>query len=353
MTASTPPALQDGTRNSAGPSPAHHQDGGTGAGDSVLLTGATGFVGGALWPVLEAAGYHVRGATRDPGRAARRWPSRTWVQADVESGAGLAASLDGCRAAFYLVHGMRGGHPDFRRREVDAAHRFAAAAAAAGLERIVYLGGVAPSGEASEHLRSRLDVGEALASGPVPSLELRASMIVGAGSISWLIVRDLAARLPTMVLPRWMRSRTQPVAIADVVAALEAGLRLPLPASASFDLPGPEALTGREIIDAAARALRLRRPVAVEVPLLTPWLSSQWVRLVTRANWEVARELVLGLSSDLLARDARYWIAIRHTRLTTFSQAAAQAIADERRVPPPAGPGRTTERLVAYLRHAT
>lgn len=328
---------------------------GVGGGYPLLLTGATGFVGRALWEALDApasAGYRVRRATRDPERAARRWPSRTWVRTDVESGEGLGAALEGCRGAYYLVHGMRGGQPDFRGREVAAARRFAVAAAAAGLERIVYLGGVAPADAASEHLRSRLEVGAALASGPVPALELRASMIVGAGSVSWMIVRDLAARLPAMILPRWMRSRTQPVAIADVVRALEAGLRLPLAASASFDLPGPEILTGREILDAAADTMRLRRPLVIEVPLLSPWLSSHWVRLVTRADWEIARELVLGLASDLVARDARYWTAIRHISLTTFSQAAAQALVEEQHAPPARGAGRAAEQLVARFRPA-
>ena len=318
----------------------------------LLLTGATGFVGQALWKVLDACGYIVRGATRDAERAAGRWPSREWVRADVESGEGLEAALEGYRGAFYLVHGMGGGIPDFRGREVAAARRFAHAAAKAGVERIVYLGGVAPAGVASEHLRSRLEVGETLAMGSVPVLELRASMIVGAGSVSWMIVRDLAARLPAMILPHWMRSRTQPVAIADVAIALEAGLRLPLAARASFDLPGPEILTGREILEAAAGTMRLRRPLVVEIPQLTPWLSSHWVRLVTRANWEIARELVLGLSSDLIARDARYWTAIRHTRLTSFSQAAAHALAEEQHAPPLTGAGRAAERLVARYRRA-
>ena len=320
-------------------------------GNPVLLTGATGFVGSALWDVLDAAGHRVRGATRDPAAAQRRSPHREWAGADVDSSDGLSAALEGCRAAFYLVHGMSGGASDYREREVAAARRFATAAARAGLERIVYLGGVAPDGPPSEHLRSRLEVGEALASGTVPALELRASMIVGAGSVPWMIVRDLAARLPAMVLPRWMGSRTQPVSIADVTTALEGALHLPLTTSASYDLPGPETMTGREILEASARAMRLRHPLVMEVPLLSPWLSSHWVRLVTRADWAVARELVLGLASDLIARDARYWAAIGHSRLTTFALAASQALQAEQHTLPATGAGRAVERLVSRLQH--
>jgi uncharacterized protein YbjT (DUF2867 family) len=315
-------------------------------GRPVLLTGATGFVGRALWPALAAAGYAVRGATRDVAGARARWPGRAWVPADLETGAGVAGARAGGGAAFYLVHGMSRPAAAFRAREAAAARRFAAAAAAAGTERVVYLGGLAPAGAPSEHLRSRLEVGEVLRGGAVPTLELRASMIVGAGSASWQVVRDLAARLPAMVLPRWLRSRTQPVAVDDAVAALVAGLTLPLDRSAAFDLPGPQTLTGRAILEETADALGLRRPRVVEVPLLSPWLSSQWVRLVTRADWPVARELVLGLTSDLVARDDRYWSAIGHGRRLRFAQAAAAALAAESGAPR-RGLGGNLERVVA------
>jgi uncharacterized protein YbjT (DUF2867 family) len=137
-------------------------------------------------------------------------------------------------------------------------------------------------------------VGETLREGCVPTFELRASMIVGHGSLSWLIVRDLAARLPVMVLPSWLRSRMQPVAIDDVVVALVRALELPAGAGGAFDLPGPDVLTGRQILDETAARMHLDPPLAIEVPLLTPRLSSQWVRFVTRARWSVAREVVLG-----------------------------------------------------------
>jgi len=296
---------------------------------SLLLTGATGFVGGAVRPALVREGWRVRCLTRDAARAEKREPGLDWVQGDVADPVSCARALAGCEAALYLVHGMgEGAH--FHQRELAAAEAFAKAAAAAGVARIVYLGGVAPTGEGSEHLRSRLDVGEALRSGPVKTLELRASMIVGHGSLSWLIVRDLAARLPFMILPSWLKSRTQPVAIDDVVVALVRALDLPLAASASFDIPGPQTLSGKEILEETARVMGFAHPWMLELPLLSPRLSSLWVRFVTRAQWSVARELVVGLTRDLLARDDRFWQLISHPSRLSFADAAKLALDAER-----------------------
>jgi uncharacterized protein YbjT (DUF2867 family) len=264
-------------------------------------------------------------------------PGVEWVEGDVSRPADDARALEGVRAAFYLVHAMGEG-ADFERREIDAAGRFAEAARTAGVARIVYLGGMAPAGRPSPHLRSRLAVGETLRRGAVPAVELRASMIVGHGSLSWQIVRDLAARLPVMVLPAWLRSRTQPVAIDDVAAALVGALDVPLPVgSASFDLPGPETMTGRQLLDETARALGLVPPLAVEIPLLTPRLSSEWVRFVTRARWSVAREVVVGLTHDVLARDDGYWRLIGHGARLSFAEGARRALAAEAPAPGPWG----------------
>jgi uncharacterized protein YbjT (DUF2867 family) len=295
---------------------------------TVLLTGATGFVGRHLWPELLRGGYEVRCMSRSAAAAAARWPDRRWVQADLADASSLEGALTGCSAAFYLAHGMAEGGGDFRRREVEQAQRFAAAAGRAGVSRLVYLGGFAPAGPPTEHLSSRLEVGETLRGGPVPTLELRASMIVGHGSLSWLIVRDLAARLPVMVLPRWLRSRTQPVALDDVLVALARGLELPLPGGASYDLPGPDTLTGRAILEETSRALGLAPPRMLEVPVLSPWLSSHWVRFVTRAHWETAREIVVGMASDFVARNADFWDLIDH-RPMPFAEAARRALAVE------------------------
>jgi uncharacterized protein YbjT (DUF2867 family) len=311
---------------------------------TILLTGATGFVGKAVRPALAAQGWRIRCLTRDAARARMREPALDWVQGDVADFASCAQALAGCQAALYLVHGIGEG-ANYHRHEVAAATTFSRAAAAGGVERIVYLGGVAPASSGSEHLRSRLEVGEALRAGAVKTIELRASMIVGQGSLSWLIVRDLAARLPIMVLPQWLRSRTQPVAIDDVVIALVRALELPLEAAACYDLPGPLTLSGRQILEETARVLGLEHPRMIEIPLLSPRLSSLWVRFVTRAKWSVAREVVIGLTGDLLARDDRLWRMIDHPNRMTFAEAARAALAAERRQRPAGGTWGAVERV--------
>jgi len=294
---------------------------------TLLLTGATGFVGQAVYPALVAAGWTVRCASRDPVAAARRWPGRSWVALDVSDPDSVSRALEGCQAALYLVHGMASHAGNYRDAELTQARLFSESATAAGLRRIVYLGGVAAPRDASEHLRSREEVGAVLRAGTVPTLELRASMIIGHGSLSWLMVRDLAARLPVMVLPRWLKSRTQPVAIDDVVVALVRGLDMPLPDSQWCDIPGPYTLSGRDILERTARSLGVRQPLMISVPFLSPRLSSHWVRFVTRAEWAVAREVVVGLKTDLLATAADYWQRIDHTQLLDFDEAARRAIA--------------------------
>ncbi|MGV3722564.1 MAG: NAD-dependent epimerase, partial [Actinomycetota bacterium] len=199
----------------------------------------------------------------------------------------------------------------------------------AGVQRLVYLGGIRPQGPLSEHLLSRLEVGEMLRSGSVSTVELRASMIIGHGSLSWLIVRDLAARLPFMILPSWLKSRTQPIAIVDVVRALLDALELRLEGSDHFDIPGPETLTARDIMFRIAKTMGLPQPVVVEVPVLTPWLSSHWVRFVTRAEWAVAREIVVGLTDDMLAADNRFWKLTHHEDLLPFDDAVREALRAE------------------------
>ena len=310
---------------------------------TLLLTGATGFVGGAVRPALARSGWHVRCLTRDAARARQRQPGLDWVQGDVGEPDSCARALEGCRAALYLVHAIGEGS-DHTQREVTAASTFSGAAARAGVERIVYLGGVAPAGDPSEHLRSRLAVGEALRAGPVKAIELRASMIVGFGSLSWLIVRDLAARLPVMVLPRWLKSRTQPIAIDDVAIALVRALELPLAASAWFDVPGPATLSGEQILVETARSMGLEPPRTISVPLLSPHLSSLWVRFVTRADWSVAREVVVGLTQDLLARDDRFWSLIDHPDRLVFAEAARRALDAEHRQSPLPGAWGVIER---------
>jgi len=297
-----------------------------------------------VYPALAAAAWQVRCLTRHGQAARRRRPNLEWVEADIADAGAIARSLEGCDAALYLVHGMAEGG-DFERREREGAVCFSRAAASAGVRRIVYLGGMAPAGpKTSPHLRSRLAVGEILRQGRVPAVELRASMIVGYRSLSWRIVRDLAARLPVMVLPAWLRSLTQPIAIDDVVAALVGALEVPLDASAWFDIGGPDVVSGKQILDETASALGLHRPWTIALTLLTPRLSSLWVRFVARARWSVARELVLGLTDDLLAHDDRIWPLIGHERRLHFAEAARRALAAESSEHPMRGPWGAVER---------
>ncbi len=296
----------------------------------VVVAGATGFVGRALLPALRAAGEEVRGLSRSPGPP--RSDGVTWFVADARRPETLAPALRGARAVYWLVHGMGGAARDYAREERRGAAGLAREAARAGVERIVYLGGVAPQGAPSRHLASRLAVGEILRAGPVPALELRAAMIVGSGSASWKIVRDLALRLPAMAFPAWARSRSCPVALADVVRALVAALALPLPASAWFDLPGPEELSVRETLERVA-ALRGRRLPALAIPLPAPGLSSLWLKLVSGADFAVARELVRGLAHDLRPRDGRYWDLAGLPPRIPFDEAASGALAGDRPEP--------------------
>ncbi len=252
---------------------------------------------------------------------------RRWVRCDLGDRDSIAKAMDGCRAAYYLVHGMQ-ERGDYAARERVYAENFCAAAAACGLERIVFLGGVAPQGTMSKHLQSRVHTGEILRQGQVPTVELRSAMVVGRGSASWNIVRDLAKRLPVMVLPRWLEHRSWPVDITDVVFALVSALHMPLTESACYDLPGPERLTHRQLLERVS-AIMGRQPLMIGVPLVTPVLSSVWIGLVTRASWTLARELVAGLASDLEPTGPLFWNACERQPIS-LEDAARRAILDER-----------------------
>jgi uncharacterized protein YbjT (DUF2867 family) len=217
---------------------------------------------------------------------------------------------------------------DYEVREQRGATLFARTAAEHGVERIIYLGGVVPQGEPSKHLRSRLATGQILRAGPVPCFELQASMIVGAGSLSFRLVRDVATRLPVLLSPPWLSCRSQPVAIDDVVTAVLACLELPLADAGAWALPGPEILTAEEILSRTAAICGLE-PVVVRVPLVSPSLVSYGLELVTDAGGRVAGELVEGLRTDLLAADDGIWKKLPGHHRLSFDEAARRALRDE------------------------
>jgi uncharacterized protein YbjT (DUF2867 family) len=268
---------------------------------NVLLTGATGYIGGRLLPRLLDDGHRVRCLVRDPDRARRTLPAEAQiVRGDAVSGDGVADALRDVDVAYYLVHSMGAGRGDFAQRDRDAARGFAELAKAAGVGRVVYLGGL--EGDVSEHLRSRGEVAKVLAAEGPPTVHVRAAMVIGAGSASFQILERLVRRLPLMVTPRWIDTRTQPVAIADVVATL-AALATYADPPAEVQLGGAEVLTYREMLARVAAVLGRRGPLIVPTPFLSPRLSSYWVAGVTGQPLGLVRPLVEGLSAEMLVRD--------------------------------------------------
>ncbi len=292
----------------------------------VVVVGATGFVGRHLCPALKSAGHFVRGTGRAADRSAAELGVHEYVSADTDNETQLRAALQGCDSAYFLVHRVGTGH-DYAQHEAEMARRFAEAAEQAGVTRIIYLGGVMPAEGGSRHLMSRENTGRILRQGGVPCLELRAAMIIGARSISWTIVRDLAARLPAMVLPEWLGNHSWPVDIDDVVYALVGALGLPAE-HGIWELPGPERLTHRNCLERTASAFGRHTPM-LRVPVVTPALSSYWIAMVTRADLDTIRELVEGLRFELEPSHPRIWDQLPPCDLVEFDVAVAQALQDE------------------------
>ena len=271
----------------------------------VLLTGATGYIGGRLAPVLLEQGHQVVCLTRDEDRL-RDVPWRDQVEVvegDVRDEAAVRKAFEGVDAAYFLVHSLGTGKT-FADRDRRAAHVVADAAAAVGLQRLVYLGGLIPKdAHLSDHLKSRAEVGQILLASGVPTVELRAAVILGSGSASFEMLRYLTERLPAMITPKWVSNRVQPIAIRDVVRYLAACLDLPADVSRSFDIGGPDVLTYRDMMQRYAEVAGLARRIIVPVPVLSPALSSHWVGVVTPVPKSIARPLVESLRNEVVAGD--------------------------------------------------
>ncbi|HWM59826.1 MAG TPA: NAD(P)H-binding protein [Pseudonocardia sp.] len=264
----------------------------------VLVTGASGFVGSRLCPELEKAGHDVLAMTRNPDRY--RGAGQP-VRGDVQDADSIAAALQGCDGAYYLVHSLT--EKDFESRDAAAGRIFATAAAEAGLQRIVYLGGLGDEAdELSAHLRSRREMEQLLGATGVPVTSLRAGIIVGHGGISWEMTRQLVEHLPAMITPRWVHTRTQPIAIADVIRYLVGVLEVPEAAGRALDVGGPDILEYVEMMRRVA-AIEGRHLLIVPVPLLSPRLSSHWLSLVTSVDLQTGRSLVDSMSNEVIVRD--------------------------------------------------
>jgi uncharacterized protein YbjT (DUF2867 family) len=290
----------------------------------VAITGASGYIGGRLAPRLLEAGYAVRCLVRTPGKL----QDRSWARASnaeiVRAGLAdqeqLASCLSGCAAAFYLVHSMNSAGAEYAAEDRRLALTFARAARAAGVRRIIYLGGLGELGEhLSEHLSSRREVEGALASEGIPVTVFRAAMIIGSGSASFEILRYLVERLPVMITPKWVSTPSQPIAVRNVIEYLVRCLSVPETTGGTFDIGGPEVLSYRAIMRVMAEELGLPKRWILPVPVLTPRLSSYWIHLVTPLGHRIARPLAEGLRNPVVCRERRIEYLIPQELLTVRS----------------------------------
>lgn len=287
----------------------------------ILVTGSTGYIGGRLAPRLVERGYRVRCLVRSAAKLrARPWarsPKVEIVTGDAGDPAALARAMEGCTAAYYLVHSMEASTPDYRSRDRALAEAFGRAAAAAGVGRIIYLGGLGETGEGlSQHLASRREVEGALRASGVPVTVLRAAMIIGSGSASFEILRYLVERLPIMITPRWVSTESQPIAVRDVLHYLITSLETPATAGKTLDIGGPEVKSYADIMRDMAAALHLRRRLVIPVPVLTPRLSSLWIHVVTPLDSSIARPLAEGLRNRVTCRGDETQRLMPHACLT-------------------------------------
>ncbi|MFE6614535.1 SDR family oxidoreductase [Amycolatopsis sp. NPDC057786] len=268
------------------------------------VLGATGYVGGRLVPQLLDAGHEVRVVARSPEKVAEEpWRDRVEVErGDVTDRASIETALTDCEVVYYLVHSL--ARKDFVDVDREGAHTVAEAAKAAGARRLVYLGGIVPDDEElSPHLASRAEVGRVLLDSGVPAVVLQAAVIIGSGSASFEMLRYLTERLPAMVTPRWVRNRIQPIAIRDVLHYLVHAAELPSEVNGAFDIGGPDVLTYLDMMRRYAVVAGLPRRAVVPVPVLTPWLSAQWVNLVTPVPKSIAVPLIESLVHEVVCHD--------------------------------------------------
>jgi uncharacterized protein YbjT (DUF2867 family) len=294
-----------------------------------LVFGASGYIGSHLVPRLLAEGIQVRASSRNRATLERRgWDAAELRESDALVPESLHPVLAGIDTAYYLVHSMAAGK-DFGRLDLDAAANFAAAAERAGVKRIIYMGGLVPDDADSEHIVSRRDTGAVLRRGSVPVTELRAGIIVGPGSAAFEVMRDLVYHLPVMVTPRWVRAKSPPIALENLLEYLVRIAEIPEAAGRIFDAAGPETLTYQAMMRILAEEGGKRPPVVIPVPVLTPKLSAYWLRLITSVPTNVARALIEGLKHDFTADDGE----LRHLvpqRLLGFREAVRAVFAAER-----------------------
>lgn len=294
---------------------------------TVLVTGATGFIGKRLVPVLLEQGHDVRAMTRRP--EAYDGPGRP-VGGNTDDRESLREPMAGVDVAYYLVHSL--DDEDFERKDAEAARNFAAVAADAGVKQIVYMGGLGDDGDLSAHLRSRREVEGLLAETGVPVTVLRAAIVVGHGGISWEITRQLVKNLPAMVVPKWAATRTQPIALDDVVRYLAGVAGQELALGRTFEVGGPDQLTYIDMLRVAAEIENGRKPPIVKVPVLSPGLSSRWLALVTDVDVTTGRNLIDSMGVEVLVREQSIREVVPGEPLT-YRAAVERAVADRRADP--------------------
>jgi uncharacterized protein YbjT (DUF2867 family) len=293
----------------------------------ILVTGATGYVGGRLIPELLRAGHDIRCLVRDASRLPDKWWSDQveTIEGDVLDEKSLIGVFAGIESAYYLIHSLGGFEQDLASTEEQAARNFGRLAHEQDVDRIIYLGGIEPaSSQTSKHLSSRVKTGEILRSSGVSVTEFRAGVIVGSGSLSFELIRYLTERVPLLITPKWVRTKTQPIGIRDILSYLTQALDTPESRDQIVEIGGSEVLSYGDMFAKYAKLRRLRRPI-LKVPVLTPRLSSLWVGLVTPINTKIARLLIDGLDNEVVVTNPRA-LTMFDIRPASYSAAVSRAL---------------------------